>query len=217
MTGENLKRRTPYVITVISIVILGAFVLLLYPQFKAKKERPARETGQQISNSGTASSKRLDKLMRSLGIQKMGKDVAAPDFELDNLDGKKVRLKDYRGKIILLNFMATWCHWCRKEMPSLQKLYEQFKDQDFVIVAVFSDREGARAVVPFVEKSGYTFFGDSGLLDPTGRVDTLYGITGTPTSYLINREGKMIGREIGYRDWFTQGTRDLIEGLLKSK
>ncbi len=217
MTGENLKRRTPYVITVISIVILGAFVLLLYPQFKAKKERPARGTGRQISNSGTAGSKRLDNLMRSLGIQKMGKDVAAPDFELDNLDGKKVRLKDYRGKIILLNFMATWCHWCRKEMPSLQKLYDQFKDQDFVIVAVFSDREGARAVVPFVEKSGYTFFGDSGLLDPTGRVDTLYGITGTPTSYLINREGKMIGREIGYRDWFTQGTRDLIEGLLKSK
>ncbi len=217
MSGKNLGGKKKYIITGVLIVAFGAFILLLYPGLKAEKGKPAGGSARQVSSAGAANSKNLDSLMSSLGIQKTASEVEAPGFELNNLAGKKVRLKDFRGKIVLLNFMATWCHWCRKEMPSLQKLYDQFKDKGFVIVAVFSDREGAKAVGPFVKKSGYTFFGDSGLLDPTGRVDTMYRVTGTPTSYLIDREGKIIGREIGYRDWFTGDTRALIKGLLESR
>ena len=217
MTENKLRGKKKYIITGVLIVALGIFILLLYPGSKTEKGKPAGEPARQISPAGAVSSENLDKLMSSLGIQRPEGKVEAADFELDNLEGKKVRLKDYRGKVVLLNFTATWCHWCRKEMPSLQKLYDRFKDKGFVIVAVFSDREGAKAVVPFVKKSGYTFFGDSGLLDPTGRVDTMYRVTGTPTSYLIDRNGKIIGREIGYRDWFTKGTRDLIEKLLAAE
>jgi len=216
MTEKNLRKKW-YIITGILVVAFGTFVLLFSPWLKTESKKTARKTGRQVSNTEEASPKNLNDLMSSLGIQRVKREIEAPNFELDNLQGKAVLLKDFRGKVVLLNFMATWCHWCRKEMPSLQKLYDQFKDKGFVIVAVFSDREGAKAVVPFVKKSGYTFFGNSGLLDPSGRVDTIYGITGTPTSYLINREGKVIGREIGYRDWFTKGTRDLIERLLAVK
>ncbi len=217
MTGRNLKRRKWYITAGILALAIGISVYLFFPRLKTDKKKPAGGLALQVSATKTTGSENLDNIMSSLGIHKVKEGVEAPGFELNNLEGRKVRLKDYRGKVVLLNFMATWCHWCRKEMPSLQKLYDRFKDKGFVIVAVFSDREGAKAVVPFVEKSGYTFFGNSGLLDPTGRVDTMYRITGTPTSYLINREGNIIGMEIGYRDWFTSGTRGLIEKLLAVK
>jgi len=163
------------------------------------------------------SSEKMSRLFSTLGIQEIKKRKEAPGFTLFNLKGKKVSLKDYRGKVVLLNFMTTWCHWCRKEMPHLQKLYDRFKDRDFVIVSVFGDREGARVVGPFIKKSGYTFSVSSGLLDSTGRVAGIYRVTGTPTSYLIDRKGKIIGWEVGYREWFSKDARDLIEGLLGSE
>ncbi|NOY08878.1 MAG: TlpA family protein disulfide reductase [Spirochaetes bacterium] len=217
MTGKILKKWKWYIAAGILAAAIGVSVFLFFPRPKQEGKKPSGGPALQVSDTKTAGSESIDNLMSSLGIHKVKEGVEAPGFELNNLEGRKVRLKDYRGKIVLLNFMATWCHWCRKEMPSLQKLYDQFKDKDFVIVAVFSDREGAKAVVPFVKKSGYTFFGSSGLLDPTGRVDTMYRITGTPTSYLINRKGNIIGMEIGYRDWFTGGTRDLIDKLLAAE
>ena len=93
--------------------------------------------------------------MSALGIQKFEERREAPKFALKNLKGQEVRLEDYRGKVVLLNFMATWCHWCRKEMPSLQKLHTEFKNRDFALVAVFSDRGGAEVVGPFVTTLPY--------------------------------------------------------------
>lgn len=164
---------------------------------------------------GPVYSSEVDELMASLGITSLPEGKIAQDFTLKDLNGKEISLSDYRGKIVLLNFMATWCHWCRKEMPHLQKLYDQFKDKGFVIVSVFSDREGAKVVVPFIEESGYTFSVSSGLLDPTGKVTSMYRVTGTPTSYLIDRKGKIIGWEVGYREWFSKDARNLIERLLE--
>ena len=159
----------------------------------------------------------VNKLMASVGIAPLRGEQIAPDFTLRNFNGKEVNLSDYRGKLVLLNFMATWCHWCQKEMPHLQKLYDQFKDKDFVIVVVFTDRGGAKAVVPFMKESGYTFSISSGLLDPTGEVSYMYRITGTPTSFILDREGKIIGWGIGYREWSSKEARDLVEKLLMSK
>ncbi len=162
-----------------------------------------------------ASSPEANDLIASFGLLQVEDKIPAPDFTLKNLENEEVSLSDYQGKIVLLNFMDTGCHWCRKEMPHLQKLYEQFKDKDFVIVVVFADRRGAAAVVPFMKESGYTFFGNSGLLDPTGRVNILYRVTGTPTAFLIDRDRSLIGWGIGYRQWSSKQARDLIAGLLK--
>ncbi len=163
----------------------------------------------------------INALMRAMGVQQFQKKVVAPDFKLKNLNGKIVSLKDYRGKFILLNFMATWCMWCRKEMPHLQKLHNKFKDKDFAIIAVFSDREGAQAVKPFIKKSGYTFTENagtynSGLLDPTGRVTTMYRVTGTPTTYLIDKNGNAFAIARDYRDWSKKESFTLIENLINS-
>jgi len=101
-------------------------------------------------------------------------------------------------------------------MPHLQQLYEKFRDREFAIVVVFLDREGASAVAPFMKEFGYTFAIGSGLLDPTGKVGYLYGVTGTPTTLLIDRTGKVIAWGLGYRNWFSQAAIDLIENLLVS-
>ncbi|GMR07074.1 MAG: hypothetical protein BMS9Abin26_0076 [Gammaproteobacteria bacterium] len=165
----------------------------------------------------TAYSMEVNELMTSLGLMQLHEKNTAPDFTLKDLNNNTVKLSDFRGKLVLLNFMDTGCHWCKKEMPHLQKLYDQFKGRDFVIVVVFTDRRGAKAVVPFMKKSGYTFFTDSGLLDPTGRVSIMYRVTGTPTSYLLDQEGRIIAWGAGYREWSRKEALNLIEKLLISK
>ena len=146
----------------------------------------------------------------SLGIQKINPPVKAKDFTLEDLKGSAVSLKDFQGKVVFLNFWATWCGFCRKEMPSIERLWQKFKEEDFVILAVDFE-EGGDWVRSFVEENGYTF---PILLDPTGEVTYTYRIPQPPTTYLIDPEGMIfagIGQE---RDWATEDVFKLIEHLL---
>jgi len=184
-----------------------------------KTKTPKAATVKETSTVSVNPSENINALMRTLGIQRFKEKVVAPNFKLKNLNGKTVSLKDFRGKFILLNFMATWCMWCRKEMPHLQKLHNRFKDKDFVIIAVFSDREGIKVVKPFIKKSGYTFTENSGtynsaLLDPTGGVTSQYRVTGTPTTYLIDKNGNAFAVAQGYRDWSVKESFTLIQNLI---
>jgi peroxiredoxin len=137
----------------------------------------------------------------------------APDFSLPGLDGKKINLSDYRGKVVLVNIWATWCLPCVEEMPSMQKLYNEFKGNDFEILAVSIDAQGLKVVAPFMKKHKLTF---PALLDPKGTVKTAYGITGIPESFIIDKEGNLFKKIIGPLDWATpavfQFIRDLIQG-----
>ncbi|GBD93427.1 thiol-disulfide oxidoreductase ResA [bacterium BMS3Abin05] len=206
-----------------SILLLAGILVFVLETCSKSKTEASGNTPVKTENTVVAKKPaQMNALMNTLGIQRFQKTIIAPDFELKNLDGKLVSLKDYRGKFVLLNFMATWCHWCRKEMPHLQKLHDQFKDKDFVIIAVFSDREGVKVVKPFIKKSGYTFTNNSGtynsaLLDPTGRVTSMYRVTGTPTTYFIDKNGKTIGAAIGYRDWSQKDAIDLIGNFINAK
>ena len=111
----------------------------------------------------------------------------APDFTLDSLQGEKVALSDLRGKIVVLNFWATWCLPCRVEMPALERSYEQYKDSGLVILgANMTNQDSEREVVSFVQEFGLTF---PVLLDRDGSVGYLYQIRGLPTTFFINREG----------------------------
>jgi peroxiredoxin len=116
------------------------------------------------------------------------------DFTLRDLDGHDWSMKDLHGKVVLVNFWATWCPPCRKEMPSLQQLYTRFKDQGLVILAI-SD-EQFNKVQPFVSKININF---PVLLDPNEIVHHQFNIEGIPKTFVYDREGKLVAQSIDMR------------------
>jgi len=138
--------------------------------------------------------------------------LEAPDFTFPDLNGKEVSLADYRGRVVLINIWATWCPPCRQEMPSMQRLYEKFKGENFEILAVSIDSEGREAVAPFMRKMNLTF---PALLDPGETIRPLYGITGIPESFIIDKKGIVVEKIIGPTNWATPEVflffKDLIQ------
>lgn len=124
--------------------------------------------------------------------------IAAPDFTFPGLDGKMVSLSDYKGKVVLVNIWATWCPPCVDEMPSMEKLYRNFKGENFEILAVSIDESGSEAVAPFMEKTRLTF---PALIDSKGAIKPVYRITGIPESFIIDKQGILIKKIVGPLDW----------------
>ena len=116
------------------------------------------------------------------------------DFTLTELGGKTWTLKEQRGKVVVLNFWATWCPPCRKEMPDLETLYQQFKEQGLVILAI-SD-EDAGKVRPFIAQQKVTY---PILLDPGRKVNELFQIEGIPKTFVYDRNGKLVAQSIDMR------------------
>ncbi len=122
---------------------------------------------------------------------------AAIDFELDTLDGGKLRLSDFRGKTVFLNFWATWCPPCIEEMPSLRRLHRKLSSHpEFVFLAVSTD-EDWEPVRRFFEREPAEF---PVLLDAKGVLAKRYGTTKFPETYVI-RDGRVLGLIVGPRDW----------------
>ncbi|MEK4147700.1 TlpA disulfide reductase family protein [Robertmurraya sp. FSL W8-0741] len=124
------------------------------------------------------------------------KEERAPSFAITTLDGEDVTLDDYKGKKVLLNFWATWCPPCRKEMPDMQQLYEENRDDDFVVLAVnMTNTEKKRSdVVQFVDHYQLTF---PILMDENGKVAQQYEILSYPTSFFIDSDGVIRGKIVG--------------------
>jgi len=118
----------------------------------------------------------------------------AADFTLTDLKGQSWHLRDLRGKVVLVNFWATWCPPCRKEMPDLQALYDKYKDRGFVVLSI-SDEEAAK-VSPFVAERKITY---PVLLDPGRKVNTAFVVEGIPKSFVYDREGKLVAQSIDMR------------------
>jgi peroxiredoxin len=116
------------------------------------------------------------------------------DFTLSDLQGKTWTLKDLRGKVVLVNFWATWCPPCRKEMPDLETLYHRFKDSGLVILAI-SDEDAAK-VKPFVAERRVSY---PILLDPGRKVNELFQIDGIPKTFVYDRDGKLAAQAIDMR------------------
>ena len=119
---------------------------------------------------------------------------AKADFTLIDLNGTSWTLRQLRGKVVLVNFWATWCPPCRKEIPTLDALYNRFKDQGFVVLAISA--EEASKVKPFIaeEKVSYPV-----LLDPGGKVNKLFEVEGIPKSFVYDRDGKLVAESIDMR------------------
>lgn len=111
----------------------------------------------------------------------------APDFELKTFEGETVKLSDLRGQAVLVNLWATWCPPCRAEMPAIEKVYNEYKDQGFVVLAVnMTYQDTFSNIAPFLDEYGLTF---PVLLDQSGDVGSAYQLRSLPSSYFIDREG----------------------------
>jgi peroxiredoxin len=159
-----------------------------------------------------SSEKRKEELFLKIGIQNIKGDSKAPNFFLEDLKGKKLELRNFKGKVVFLNFWATWCGPCKEEMPSIEALYQQFKEKDFVFLTISVDYEGKKPVKEFIEKQRYTF---PVLLDPKCETLDLYKVKGIPTTILIDKNKKMIGKAIGPRNWKSPEVISLLNLLLE--
>jgi peroxiredoxin len=117
-----------------------------------------------------------------------------PEFSLKDLAGKTWKFSDLRGKVVLVNFWATWCPPCRKEMPDLETLYQRFGGKGFVVLGI-SDEESAK-VAPFIKERNVSF---PVLLDPGRKVNEMFVVEGIPKSFIYNREGKLVAQSIDMR------------------
>ncbi len=138
----------------------------------------------------------------------LAKPFRAPDFTLQGEDGKTYRLSDTRGKVVVVNFWATWCPPCRYEMPSLERAWSLLKDKDVVVLAI-NVGENADVIFEFTGQYPMSF---PLPMDLDGAVTKLYPITGLPTTYVINPEGMVTHRAVGSREW---DDPQLIRTLLK--
>lgn len=121
--------------------------------------------------------------------------VAGPDFELLGLDGERHHLADARGKVLLVNFWATWCVSCRSEIPDLSRLYRELGDAGAVFYGISTDVEGAEIVVPYVEEVGVEY---PILLDPEAKSTTIFGgLEGYPMTFIFDREGLIYSSYLG--------------------
>ncbi|MCD6186731.1 MAG: TlpA family protein disulfide reductase [Desulfuromusa sp.] len=135
----------------------------------------------------------------------------AADFTLTNMQGEQISLSQYRGKVVILNFWATWCPPCREEMPSMERLYRNHKDQGLVMLAINVDENGKKAVSQFLRRTPYSF---QILLDSDNVAQNAYGVFRFPESFIIDRNGMMVKKIIGGRDWLSGSTFELIKFLL---
>lgn len=161
--------------------------------------------------TGIAAADDISTKLNKLGLDTPKDSLPMIDFELNNLSGVKEKLSDYKGKVIFLNFWATWCPPCKEEMPAMENMYKALKDEGFVIVAVDLAEEGVK-VQKFVDDKGLTF---PVLLDEKGQAGGIYGAQSIPTTYIIGRDGNIIGRAVGGRSWDDKSYLDLFREILE--
>jgi thiol-disulfide isomerase/thioredoxin len=142
-----------------------------------------------------------------VGIEK---GMVPPPFTLPDLEGNQVSLSDFAGDVVILDMWATWCPPCRKEIPFLVSLYNEYKDQGLSIVGVALDQGGAEVVVPFVESNEVTYT----ILLGDQEVSRLYKVSGIPMTLIIDRNGTIASKEVGFAPQMEAGMREMVEELL---
>ena len=145
------------------------------------------------------------------GVVKPGEP--APNFQLRDMDGRTRSLSELRGKVVLINFWATWCGPCRVEMPAMERLYRAYDRKDFEILAVSTDAQGVAVTRPFQQENKLTF---PILHDADFRVGLSYGARTLPMTFMVDRQGIVRQHIFGARDWEAPEAHQLIEMLMKS-
>jgi peroxiredoxin len=138
--------------------------------------------------------------------------ASAPDFSLETMSGEKISLAQLRGKVVIVNFWATWCPPCRSEMPSMELLHQTFKDEGLVLLAINVEKEGPSLVADFLTENPYSF---PVLLDEQATVQNLYGVFQFPESFIVDRNGKVVKKVIGAVHWMSGDLYNLLHFMLK--
>ena len=150
-------------------------------------------------------------VLKKLRITPATQWIEAHDFAGDLMDAKTVNLKDYRGRFVLLNFWATWCSPCLKEMPDFEKAYLQMGHDKLVVLAVGMG-ESIEKIKAFSNKYGFSF---PLLADNKMEITKLYGVRNIPVTYMISPDGVVLGRALGIRDWASPDLLAFINSRLK--
>jgi len=153
---------------------------------------------------------KTERLFRKMRINKVPRIPPPVDFSLLDINGQQFTLSDFKGKIVFLNFWTTWCPDCRKEMPYMEKLHRRLKGQDFAMIAV-NLQEPALRVKNFLKQYQLTF---SILLDTKGEIGPQFGIRAIPTTYILDKDGGIIGKALGSRHWDSEESMALFEYLM---
>jgi len=135
----------------------------------------------------------------------------APDFKLFDMDDKERTLADYKGKPIIVNFWATWCPPCRKEIPSMNRAWHKIKDEGIAMIAI-NVGESADEVFAFTGEYPIDF---TVLLDQSGMVSTTWPVRGLPTTFVVDTEGNLVYQAIGGREWDADEILDVVRKLKK--
>ncbi len=194
----------------IAVAVLAAAGALVASRAAA---RPAAETAQPAVSSAVAvrASESLsaeDWLAAGLSQVKPGTRLI--DFELEDLAGRKVKLASLAGRVVFLNFWATWCPPCRAEMPSMERLHARLRDRGLVVLGV-DLQEGKGEVEAFVREYKLTF---PIVLDRSGSGGAAYGVRSIPTTFLIGRDGMILAGRMGAQEWDDPAVVALLEKLL---
>lgn len=154
-----------------------------------------------------------DPAFEDMEVTHVSTPTVAADFTLPAPDGTKIRLAQLRGRVVFVNFWATWCPPCRVEMPSMERLHQQFKGRGLAMLAI-DIGESPKQVARFMKEFRLNF---PALVDADSAVASRYGVQGIPVTVLIDRNGRIVGRAVGPRDWASPEGHTLIRSLLERR
>jgi peroxiredoxin len=171
----------------------------------------ACSTAVAADDARSASRASVSDAMKQLDLIRPPSPTLAPDFMAKLMDGTDLHLAAQRGKVVFINFWATWCLPCRAEMPMMENLWRRHRARSFVMLAVSTDATPS-AVPPFIAQQGFTF---PVTLDAGQELARAYGLRGLPMSVIVDPAGNVVARAIGPRDWDSPVANALIEGLMR--
>jgi peroxiredoxin len=149
-------------------------------------------------------------LLRKLNLSAYSRRTRPPEFNGRTVDKRTVSLASRQGKVVLLNFWATWCQECRPEMPVFERLHREFEAQGLSVIGI-NAREGPEVIRGYSKELGLTF---PLVVDSRGEINASYGVIGLPTTFLIGRDGTAMALAVGPREWTSVPARELIQTLL---
>ena len=150
-------------------------------------------------------------LLKALNLSGYPSLMQPPEFSGVTADGQRVSLAGLGGRVVLLNFWATWCLECRPEMPVFERLHREFSAHGLAVVGI-NAREGTATIREYAKELGLTF---PLILDPKGTINAAYGVIGLPTTFLIGRDGRSVALAVGPREWSGKtGAEQFIQTLL---
>jgi len=163
-----------------------------------------------ILGTPAASRTEVTELLQKLNLTAYSRSTNPPDFNGRTIDDRITSLASMRGKVVLLNFWATWCQECRPEMPMFERLHREFAAQGLSVIGI-NAREGTPAIRAYAKEIRLTF---PLILDPKGEINAAYGVIGLPATFLIGRDGRAVARAVGPRDWGSASAKGIIQALL---